>query len=388
MVQLTKIQVTEALKEEFKNSKATIAVTNPVEKKVYMHHTGDITVFPFEDRTRFVLDVNAMNQHIINKEKGILSDSEYNDKINYAIWNVKDGWDERAKIWLSNKKNGIAVAEDAQGIKPADYAGIENTVVEAIIYGLQERVRVAQLALRVVNLSGTKRTYPEVTSRLSVQRNIDFTSDQPIQAIGLKTTDINLKCDGLGFAIYDHAKWRPHSVDILRTNIEGIGQAFIRDKADQTLVLIFDVAIPAIAGVDWGDVTKNPYRDIAKAQKAVNDNNGFAGKLMLNEIARAALRGNPNTKTQMDTSNINQSGGRVVQGDVFVNGYTNYVDPAVSDTIAVLWDDDFIEWNQGPEGTVSSREDLKFRDRYFRFSWNLPKRIDDGKIRRITGITT
>lgn len=389
MSQIQKINLNESLKEEFRNSNATIAVTNPQENKVYMHHTGDITQFPFANRERFVIDINAYNRYVNLKDEGKLSDSEYLDRINFAIWNQKDGWDEIAKIWLANKKNPNAgIAEDVQGVKPADYSGMENTVVEAIIYGMQERVRVAHLALRQVNLASTKRVYPEVTSRININRNIDFTQDIAVQTMGLKSTTLELKCDAAAFAIYDHTKWRPHSVDILRTNIEGIGLAFIRDKADQVITLLFDTGITAVVGEDWGDSTKNPYKKLAVAQKAINDNNGLANKMMISEIARAALRGNPNTKTQSDTSKIEQSGGRIIQGDVYINGYTNYIDNGATDTIAVIWDDDFHEWNQGPEGTVSSREDIRFRDRYVRFSWNLPKRIDDGKIRRITGITT
>jgi hypothetical protein len=206
--------------------------------------------------------------------------------------------------------------------------------------------------------------------------------------MGLKQTTLELKCDAAYFAIYDHTKWRPHSVDLFRTNIEGIGMAFLRDKADQVVTLITDTGITAITGTDWGVATNNPYLDLAKAQKAINDNNGLAQKLMMNEIARAVMRGNPNTKTQMDTSKVEQSGGRVISGDIFINAFTNYIDNGFGNTVATMWDDDFVEWNQGPEGTVSFREDKKFRDGYIRFSWNLPKIIDTGKIRRITGINT
>ena len=388
MVELSKVQLNEQLVEEFRNSNATAAWTDTRDGKVYMHHSGDINKFPFSDRQRFVIDTKAMNKYIELKDTGKLSDSEYLDKINFAIWNSKDGWDEKAKIWANAKKNNIGIAEDVQGIKPSDYSGMENAVVEAIVYGVQERVRVAQGALRVVNVAGTKRIYPEVTSRINIARNIDFTQDLVVQSMGLKQTTVELKCDAAYFAIYDHTKWRPHSVDLFRTNLEGLGMGFVRDQADQVVTLITDTAITAITGTDWGVTTNNPYLDLAKAQKAINDNNGLASKLMMNEIARAVMRGNPNTKTQMDTSKIETSGGRVISGDIFVNAFTNYIDNGFANNLAVMWDDAFVEWNQGPQGTVSFREDRKFRDGYVRFSWNKPLIIDTGKIRRITGINT
>ena len=387
MTNLTKLQLNEQLIEEFRNSKATMAVTNPQTREVYMQHSGDITQFPFADRQRMVIRIDEMNKFIKARDAGQLSDAEYQDKMNYAIWNSKDGWDEKAKIWVSSKKN-VGVAEDVQGIKPSDYSGMENSVVEAIIYGMQERVRVAQNALKVVNVAGTKRTYPELTSRVTINRNIDFTQDMIMQSVGLKKTDLELKCDGATFAIYDHTNWRPHTVDYFRANLEAIGAAFIRDKADQVVTLITDTGITAVTGTDWGVSTNNPYLDLARTQKAINDNHGLAQKLMMNEIGRAVMRGNPNTKTQMDTSRVEQSGGRIISGDIFVNAFTNYVDNGFANNLAVMWDDDFVEWNQGPEGTVTFREDRRFRSGFVRFSWNLPKIIDLGKIRRITGINT
>ena len=386
MTQLTKLQLSDALVEEFRNSQATAAWTDPTTGKVYMHHSGDITKFPFADRQRFVMDTKAMNKFIELKDEGKLSESEYQDKINFAIWNSKDGWDEKAKIWLASKNT--AVAEDVQGIKPSDYSGMENVVIEGIIYGLNERVRVAQNALRTVQVQGTIRKYPELTSRLTVNRNIDFTQDIPVKSVGLKSTQIELKCDAMHFAIYDHANWRPHQVDLLRTNIEAIGFAFIRDKADQVVTLLTDTAITAITGTDWGVSTNNPYLDFAKAQKAINDNNGVADKAMLNEIARAVIRGNPNAKTTMDTSRVDQSGSKVVVGDVFINGYTTYIENGFGNTLLVVWDNEAVEWDQGPEGTVNYREDRRFRTGYIRFTWNKPLIIDLGKIRRVTGITT
>lgn len=381
---VTKLQLNQQLMEEFKNSAGTAAWTNPQNKKVYMHHSTDPELFPFDKRERFVIDVSAFNKFIDLNDQGKLSESEYKDKINFAIWNEKDGWDEKAKIWLSN----TGAAEDVQGIKPADYSGLENTVVEAIIYGMSERARSAQNALKVVNLSDTIRIYPEVTSRVNVLRNIDFTQDIPIQSMGLKTTTLNLKCDAASFAIYDHTNWRPRSIDVLRTNIEGFGLAFIRDQADQVVTLLTDTAITAITGTDWGVSTNNPYLDIAKAQKVINDNHGLANKVIMNEIAWAVMRGNPNTKALTDTSNIQQSGSRVMNGDIFVNAYTNYIDNGLANNIMTVWDNDFVEWNQGPMGTVTDRENKRFRNVYIRFSWNLPNRIDGGKIRRVTGINT
>ena len=386
MTQLTKLQLSDALVEEFRNSQATAAWTNPQTGWVSMHHSGDITKFPFADRQRQVMDTKALNKFIMQKDAGQLSESEYADKINYAIWNSKDGWDEKAKIWVNSKN--VASAEDVQGIKPSDYVGMENVVIEGIIYGLNERVRVAQNALRTVPVAGTVRKYPELTSRLTVNRNIDFTQDIPVKSVGLKSTSIELKCDAMHFAIYDHANWRPHQVDLLRTNIEAIGFAFIRDKADQVVTLLTDTAITAVVGTDWGVSTNNPYLDFARAQKAINDNHGVADKAMLNEIARAVIRGNPNAKTILDTSRVDQSGGKVVSGDVFINGYTTYIENGFGNTLLVIWDNEAVEWDQGPEGTVNYREDRRFRTGYIRFTWNKPLIIDLGKIRRVTGITT
>jgi|SRR5215510_12971361 len=390
---ITKLQLDENLLEEFRNSNASAAWTNPQDKRVYVHHSGDNSQFPFADKSRWVTDISEYNAIIKAREEGKLSESEYADKITFGIFNTKDGWDERAKIWIENvKSKGLgAVAEDSQGIKPQDYSGIEVAVIETAVYGMQERNRTAQNVLKMVALSGTKRDYPEQTSKVTINRDIDFTSEIPMQAVGLKHTSIELKCDASHFAIYDHVKWRNTSVDPLRVNLEAIATAWVRDKADQVISLMFATNVTVLAGTiaDWGTSTSNPYLDIERAQKLINDNGGVADRIMMHSLARAVGLGNPNTKNQMSTSVIpgssSQSG---TDNSFFPSGYTVYIDPGAPTNALVIFDSEIAEWDQGPEGSVQYRQDNRFRQGYIRFSWNRPLIKDFSKIRRITPINT
>jgi hypothetical protein len=243
----------------------------------------------------------------------------------------------------------------------------------------------------MVALAGTKRDYPEQTSKVTINRDIDFTSEIPMQSVGIKHTSLELKCDASHFAIYDHVKWRNTSVDPLRVNLEAIATAWVRDKADQTISLLFGTNVTALSGTigDWGTSTVNPYLDIERAQKVISDNGGMADRIIMHSLARAVGLGNPNTKNLSSTSVIPGSS-QQASGDVsfLPGGYTVYVDPGATTTALVIWDNEAAEWDQGPEGTVSYRQDNRFRQGYIRFSWNRPFIKDFGKIRRILGINT
>lgn len=382
-VQLRRIKLNQIYESELKNSDCTAAYHNPVDDWIYVSHETN----PANAPNTFVDGMNAIHMGDFNKvltayDLGKLSDSEFKDKIKFGVFNSKDGWDELAKIY---DQKAAAVA--AGGVSTPDYSGIEVSAMTGIIYGLQERNRVLQNALRTVDIEGTKYEYPELTGRVAITRNVTYGGEIPIKTGAFINRTKNLKCDAAHFAAFDDVNYRPRSLDVIRTNLELIGAAFIRDTADQVNETITDSTITVITGTNWTTSTNNPYLDVAKCARVIEENNGRGTKIALHDLALAAFAGNPNTKTLMDTSQPPQYGAKQLGGALYA-GMETYVDNSMPLQKATVWDDFFIPVVRGPRGTAQYRDTPHFSNGWLTFEWKLMFLADLTKVRIIDSLNT
>jgi hypothetical protein len=382
LIELTKVQVDQKLKNELNNSRCTASVLNPEDGWCYVSAETDF------GKHQFVPGMNSIflpdfNKLLVAKDLGKLGESEWKDKLMYGIWNQKHGWDEQAKIY-HEKAHKAAVAGGE--VAAPDYSGIETSVMTAIVYGLEQRRHVLQNALRTVDLQMTVYEYPELTSRVTINRNITYGDNIPVKSVGLKHNKQNLKCDAAHFSMFDDVRYRPFSVDIWRTNLEAIGEAFILDSAQQVAETLKSTSIPAMAGTDWGDITKNPYLDIAKAIRLIDDNDGTGARIALHGIPLAQLAGNPNAKTLSQTSQPGPYGPKTGSGVLYF-GLEHFEDSLMDIANATIWDPFYIPELRGPRGTANYRDVPRFANGYLTFEWKLIFIANAQKARRITGIS-
>jgi hypothetical protein len=375
-LKMRKIKLDKIFETELMNSECTAAYLNGVDRWIYVSNETN----PANAPNTFRDGMNAINIDDFNKvlelqDKGKLTESEYKDKIRYGIFNSKDGWDEKAKVYQAN-----AAAVAAGGASVPDYSGIEVSAMTAIIYGMQERSRVLQNALRVVDIEGTKYEYPELTGRVSITRDITYGGPIPVKSGQFKNRSKDLKCDAAHFQMFDDVNYRPRSVDVMRANLELIGAAFVRDTADQVQEIIADSTITVITGTNWTTSTNNPYIDLAKAAKVIEENNGRADKVAIHDMTLAAHAGNPNTKTLMDTSAPPQYGAKTLGGALYA-GMETFVDNSMHLQKATVWDSFYVPLVRGPRGTAMYRDTPHFSNGWLTFEWKKLFLADLTKIR-------
>ena len=378
-----KVKIDEKLRNEMNNSKCIMAVHRPSDNWIYVGNETD----PELCENNFQEGMNAIHMGDFNKvliahDLGKLGESEWLDKIQYGIFNKKDGWQDRAVDYQDKMK-----AAAASGISVPDYSGIEVSAMTAIIYGLQERTHVLQNALRFVDIEGTKYEYPELTSRVTISRNITYGDPIAIKSVGIKHNTKELLCDAAHFAMFDDVRYRPTSVDIWRTNLEAIGAAFIRDTAEQVSELLLSASITTIAALGlWTTSTVNPYIDIAKAFKDIEDNNGMPDKSATHDLVMAAHAGNPNTKTDAMTSQPERYGAKTLNGSLY-SGLESWIDNLMHTQKVTVWDSFFAPFVRGPQGVGQYRDVPRFQNGWLSFQWKLMFLADLTKIRMITGAT-
>jgi len=383
-----KIKVDQLLASpEFRNAKATVAVLNPADNWCYVSNEPNIDkcdeIFNREEMRS--IHVGDFNNVLKAHDEGKYSESEWLDKILYGVFNKKDGWQDRAVEYQDRMK--AAAASSSGGITPADYSGIEMSAMTSVIYGLEERTHVLQNALRFIDVEGTKYEYPELTSRVTISRNITYGVDIPIKSVGIAHKQVELQCDASHFAMFDDVKYRPRSVDVWRVNLEAIGVAFIRDTAEQVAELLLDsgITVNAAAGA-WTDDTKNPYLDVAQAIIDIDSNNGMPDKFFTSDMVVAAFAGNKNTKTINQTSQPPPYGAASIPAGWLYSGVEVWKDSLMTSGQGTLIDSFYWPFVRGPSGTGQYREVPRFLNGNVAFQWKRMFTTDFTKGRIINGL--
>ena len=365
--------------------------------KVAWHNptTGWIHVSDNDKRPTFEEGMAVMNMGELQRIRtaraaGKLSDSEYADKMNFGVYNTKDGWQDRAVDYYDK----VFKPRLAGILSSDDYTGIEVTTVLSTMLGVEERNFVLQDAIRVIN-SPTIEFNIDTWTGWDVQENLQVGDDIFADEGSFTRTNVVMTFDAAHIAMYDALNYKPHYHDIWRTNLENIGRRMVRSHARKIGTLL-ETATGVSAG-DWGAYTtdhstRSPYADIGTVADTIVGNDGNPSRIAMHDKVYRTMAGNTHVKPALGgygtevTPNLGAA--KTVTNGILPAGYTAYIDNLMTSTVAVVYDPEAFVWGQGPTGTAQYRDVPHLYDGYITFDWNKEKLVQSGKARKLTGVAT
>ena len=382
-------QVTDVSAELLARSRraSKVAWHNPVTNWI---HVSDNDKRPTFEEGKAVLNMGELQKIRTARAAGKLSDSEYYDKMNFGVYNKKDGWQDEA-VDFHDK---VYKPRMAGILAPEDYTGIEVTNVLSTVLGVEERNFVLQDAIRVINSPSIELNVDTWTG-WDVMEDLQVGDDIFPDEGTFARTNVVMKFDAAHIAMYDALNYKPHYHDIWRTNLENIGRRMIRAHARKIGTLLETAT--GVAGADWSlyttdHSTTNPYANIGTVADTIVGNDGNPSRIAWHDKAFRTFLSNTHVKPALGGAGaeITQSPGaaKVMSGGVLPAGYTAYTDNLMTSTVAVIYDPDAFVWAQGPTGTAQYRDVPHLYDGYITFDWNASKLIQSGKARKLTGITS
>jgi hypothetical protein len=381
--------VSEIQQYQLEQAKRTskVAWHNPVTG--WIHVSNNDKKPTFEDGMA-VMNMGERSRIMTAKAQGKLSESEYFDKINFGIYNQKDGWQDRAVDYYDKVyKPRIAGIQTLE-----DYSGVEVTTVLSTLLGVEERAFVLQDAIRVIN-SPTIEFNIDTWTGWDVQENLQVGDDIFADEGTFARTNIIMTFDAAHIAMYDAAQYKPHYHDTWRTNLENIGRRMVRAHARKVGTLLETAT--AVSLGDWGAYTtdhstRNPYMDIGTLADTIVGNDGNPSRLAMHDKVYRTFVGNTHVKPALGGAGPevtpNAGSAKTVSGGLLPSGYTAYIDNLMTSTVIVVYDPDAFVWAQGPTGTAQYRDVPHLYDGYITFDWNKEKLIQSGKARKGTGVAT
>lgn len=135
--------------------------------------------------------------------------------------------------------------------------------------------------------------------------------------------------------------------------------------------------------------TRNPLLDILTATAVISGNDGMASKIAMDPLIYAEYLTNThiNGPTNASPDGVNQLYGTTAfQTTLPKSGLSAFIDTLLTDTIAVIWDDQAVLLAQGPTGTARYRDEHHRAEGYYAKDYNTVAVVQSGKIRKLTGI--
>jgi hypothetical protein len=356
-----------------------VAWYHPNEDAIYV--SSDDKIPRFTPGNCVIPSVKKANEQKIARRQGKLDpDSIFN------IYNKHDGWQDKVNEYIEFKKRHAGI------MSPAGFSGIETTNVLAnVLFGVNEKQYILQQAARVLNT-------PYLTVALDTWTGWDVKTDIPIGA-EIPTSEgaysrqtVTLKMDGAHIARYDELDMKPFYHDIWRDNLENIGRRMVKAKA-QKVGTELETATGIAAG-DWAAYTtdhstRNPLIDILGAAAVITGNDGVPSKIAMDPLIYAEYLTNThiNGPTNASPEGVNQLyTSTALQTSLPKSGLTAFVDTLITDTVAIIWDDQAVILAQGPTGTARYRDEHHRAEGYYAKDYNTVKIVQSGKIRKLTGL--
>jgi hypothetical protein len=367
--------------EQFKHMelRGDVAWYNPTEDAIYV--SNDDKIPRFEPGMKAIPNVTKAHEQKMLKRQGKLDfDSVYN------VYNKQDGWQDKLADYIDWKKRHAGI------MAPANFSGIEVTNVLAnVLFGVNEKQYILQNAVQV-------RQTPYITMALDTWTGFDVKTDIPIGAEiptdqgSYSRQTVTLKMDGSHISRYDELDLKPFYHDIWRDNLENIGRRMVKAKA-QKVATELETATGIAAG-DWAAYTtdhstRNPLTDLLTASAVITGNDGVPAKVAMDPLIYAEYLTNThiNSPTAASPDAVNQTfTATAFQSTLPKAGFSVFVDSLLTDTIAIIWDDQAVLLAQGPTGTAQYRDEHHRSTGYYAKDYNTVKIIQSGKIRKLTGI--
>ncbi len=360
-----------------------VAWYNPKEDAIYLSDNDKSPNYP--EGMKVIPSVSN-----IRKAKELKSQGKINsDQARFSIYNVKDGWQDIANEYHSNRIK----ARVAGVMAPQDFTGIEVTNVLSTMLGLPERNFVLQNAATTIPTPYLD-VRVDVWTGFDVAEDIKTGAEIPTGQGTFAATTYTLKLNAAHIARYDELDMRPHYWDIWRTNLENIARRMVKKKA-QLIQTELETATTQAGGADWGAVTSglstnNPLDQIGTAADTIVSNDGIPNSVALHDRAYRDLV--TNTFMKGTAQNYNALQGQELPGQaktITIPGmqFTFFVDNLMTNTLAIVYDKMAIAAFQGPTMTAAYRDAIHRFDGYIVTDYFLAKITQTGKIRKLTAVS-
>ncbi len=293
---------------------------------------------------------------------------------------------------LSNAiKSGSRSALKQAGIgMAADFSAIDVINVSATLLGTELRDFVLEQAvteIAVPNLTVSIDTYTRFLASQNIGEGVP-----PITKLGsIARATYDLPKDGGAVALTFEAQARS-SHDLMRIHIDNLVSDLRRIKASKIATEIETAT--DVSGADLGTSTTGvsdnvPNEKIGAVMDTIVSNNGNADTFVSHDkVLREYLANTWTAKyTQMPVQTSTFSNAKVLTNVPGLPGVTWYIDNTKTATILSIYDKRAIVKFQGPVRTAVVRLDMEDVDAFRVFDFNLPKLIQTGKARDLTGET-
>ena len=228
-------------------------------------------------------------------------------------------------------------------------------------------------------------------TRFLAQQNIGE-GVEPITKLGaIARATYDLPKDGGAVALTFEAQTRA-SHDLMRTHIDNLVSDLRRTKAAKIATEIetaTDVSGDDVGANSGGLSTNKPDEKIGAVTDTIIGNNGNPNTIASHDkVFREYISNTWVTKfatSSPQTSTL--SNAKVITNIPGLPGFTWYIDNSKTATILSIYDKRAIVKFQGPIRTAVIRYDMSDVDAFRVFDFNLPKLIQTGKARDLTGAT-
>lgn len=209
---------------------------------------------------------------------------------------------------------------------------------------------------------------------------------------GLSRQTFDLPKDGGGVALTFEAQARS-SHDLMRLHIDSLTGDLRRVKAQKIateLETAPDVTGQDFGGFSGGDSTYNPGESLGGVADTIDANNGTFDTIVSHDKVFREYMSNT-WVAKFTTSNPQTaaiSNNKTITGVPGLPGITWYIDNLMSDTMLTMYEKASVVKFQGPVRTAVMRQEMEDIDAFRIFDFNLPKIINEARIRNVVGVTT
>jgi len=271
----------------------------------------------------------------------------------------------------------------------ADFAAIDVVNVLATMINTEIRTFVLEQALTSIGTPQLNLRIDKYT-RFTASQNVPEGSTPISKAPSVARTSYDLPKSVSHVAFTDEAQLRAVH-DIYREAINTAVTDFKRIRSN-SIAAELETAT-SIGGHDWTAFTTDhntyaPQEDIAAAASVIFANNGAANIIASSDDEWRAFTESTYIKGVLQAVPQPDSGmSKVITNVPAMPGMTWFVDQEKTDDEIEVFDKSAVYLMEGPKRSANYRLELQGTDGYVYRDWFLPKIVNTGRIRAVTGIT-
>lgn len=270
----------------------------------------------------------------------------------------------------------------------AAFSAIDVVNVMATMLGVEIRAFVLDRAVTVVNTPSLELNV-DVFSRFNASQDVGEGVAAVTKRGSVNRVSFDLLKDVGHIALTDEAIMKSVH-DLMRAHVENAVTDLKRIKAKKIATEL--ESADDIAGADWAAYTTDhsttsPYDNIGTVTDTIVLNNGIPNTLASHDKVWRDFIGNTHVKGFSIMALPNTPSAKIITDVPGLPGFTWYVDNEKTPTILTVYDKQAVILAQGPVRTAQYRLEAEGIDAYIVRDWNQVKRVMNGRIKDITGVT-